>query len=93
VNNVYSFRKEQACRDPLNLIAVLQRQRRLSLPRAFAAAARIYNADLDRFDARVAALRYGAGTSPSEIAYADGLVRWIYGNLAWTQLSRRYRSA
>lgn len=91
VNDVGSFDKEHDAGDPLNLVAVLMGDRRLSLPHAFAAAAALYNDDLAAFLAARDRFAAASGTSATERAYADGLVTWVHGNYAWTQTSRRYQ--
>lgn len=91
VNDIWSYEKEHGDEDLLNLVAVLQHDRKLTLPHAFAAAAALYNDDLQSF--RVLRERFVARptTSAREVAYADGLLAWVNGNHAWTQTSHRYR--
>ena len=92
VNDIWSYEKELGeDEDPLNLVAVLMHDRKLTLPHAFAAAAALYNDDLKAFLELRDQFAAEASTSARELAYVDGLLTWVHGNHAWTQTSHRYR--
>lgn len=90
VNDIFSFDKEAGDDDPLNLVAVLMGEGKLSMRRAFDAAASVYNDDLAAFTALHDRFVARADTSADERAYARGLAAWVHGNHAWTQTSQRY---
>jgi 5-epi-alpha-selinene synthase len=90
VNDVYSYAKETKDSDPLNLVAVIAGQYRLSITEAFGAAAEIFNADMEDFDLRSSELAVAASSSDALRAYVRGLADWVHGNTAWTGVSRRY---
>lgn len=46
LNDIYSFKKESANNDPLNLISILIASNKLSIKEAFNAAVEVYNKDL-----------------------------------------------
>jgi hypothetical protein len=91
VNDIFSYHKESSDDDSLNLVAVLMGDRKLTLPRAFAAAAELYNDDRRAFLALRDAFCARPDVDDVARAYVDGLVAWVHGNHAWTQTSQRYR--
>jgi hypothetical protein len=89
VNDIYSFPKERADADPLNLVTVLKRQYGLTADEAMGAAVQVFEIDLAIFDASCAKLRETPLRSSVE-AYLRGLDQWVHGNTAWTATSGRY---
>lgn len=87
-NDIYSFKKESDDGDPMNLVSVLARQYQLDLGEAFGAAAEVFNTDWALYQEERAHLL--ALKSEALNSYAGGLEEWIFGNLSWTALCRRY---
>lgn len=92
VNDIFSFEKEQAEGDPLNLVHVLAVERGLDPAAAFDAAAALYREDHARFASGAAAFLDDASRSEAEHRYVRGMMTWVRGNLAWTVTSGRYGS-
>jgi hypothetical protein len=90
VNDVYSFAKESAAGDPLNLVSVLARQYRLSVHEAVGAAAEVFNTDLAILEELTHRLAGGLSGSDPLSVYLTGVHDWVQGNLAWTGLCGRY---
>lgn len=88
VNDLYSFPKEHAAGDPLNLVNALSKQYRISLEDALDQGAQVYNLDYDQLDEKIEALR--SGGSDALVLYLDALTDWVDGNRAWTRLCDRY---
>jgi hypothetical protein len=89
VNDIYSFPKEKHDADPLNLVTVLSKERRLGEGDAIDAAIALFNAELEQFNDLTVRIRQRAVT-PALDAYLTGLSDWVYGNGQWTQLCGRY---
>ena len=89
VNDVYSFPKELADKEPLNIVAALACERELGPADALEAAADLFNADYARFD-RLVAIALSDSPSVGVARYVDGLCDWVMGNRAWTKLCGRY---
>jgi hypothetical protein len=90
INDVFSYRKESAAGDPLNLVAVLKNQYSLSAEEAFEAAVNVFRDELSVLEEQSALLREG-GLSPTLDRYLTGLEDWLHGNLAWSSTCARYR--
>ncbi|MFK7986151.1 MAG: hypothetical protein AB8I08_08970 [Sandaracinaceae bacterium] len=88
VNDLYSFPKEYAAGDRLNLVNALSGQFGLGLEDALDEAAQVYNLDYDQLDAVIAEL--SPSGSPELRRYLEALVDWVDGNRAWTRLCERY---
>ena len=90
VNDIYSFPKEREDGEPLNIVAAIVHERGLSPADALQAAIDRYNADFARFDDFIMdACEQLPG--PAVRDKLTGLLDWVHGNRAWTQLCGRYR--
>lgn len=89
VNDVYSFPKEAAAQDPLNLVITLATEYRLDVREALEQAVEVYNLDLLELERIIDEVR---ATRPSSalVAYLEGLLAWVHGNRIWTRLCGRY---
>lgn len=90
VNDIYSYPKEVALGDPMNLVAALARAHDLDPADAVTEAVAIYNTDLERLDSLVGAIQRRFA-SPALQRHLDDLVAWVHGNRAWTHQCGRYR--
>jgi len=91
VNDLYSFPKERAAREPMNLVSILELHYGLDSADALGAAAEVFNTDLAVFE-HVADIIREKNPSARVRGYLDGLDDWVHGNSAWTGLSGRYRA-
>jgi hypothetical protein len=89
VNDIYSYPNELAAGDPLNLVIALAGNR-LRPDEALAEAVELYNAELADLERIVEGIRASDG-SRALATYLDGLLDWVHGNCAWTELCGRYR--
>ena len=89
VNDVYSYPKESAAGDPLNLVIVLCSLYEIEPAVALELATEIYNLDLLEFE-RMALEVEASGCSVELREYFRGLADWIHGNRVWTKLCGRY---
>lgn len=86
VNDIYSYPKELADSDGLNLVAITLRTTP-NLERSLQQVVARYNRELEEFE--LMARRYC--TSDSHTAsYLDDLAMWVHGNRAWTRVCGRY---
>ena len=92
-NDIYSYNKECGERDPINLVQVMRHEHDIDAEAGRMAAIRVYQADLARFGVLRARYDAAPGTSAIERAYSRSLEDWIWGNVAWSQATVRYRSA
>jgi hypothetical protein len=90
VNDVYSFPKELAAGDPLNLIATLEREYGLTVEEAFGAASEVYNEDLRLLELDSERAVDESGGSDAVRAFMRGLHEWVDGNHEWTGSCGRY---
>ncbi|HEX6242975.1 MAG TPA: hypothetical protein VFZ61_18810 [Polyangiales bacterium] len=89
VNDVYSFPKEAAAQDPLNLVITLANEYQLDVREALEQAVEVYNLDLLELERIIDEVR---ATCPSDalMGYLQGLLEWVHGNRIWTRLCGRY---
>lgn len=87
-NDIYSYKKEANDGDGMNVVAVLKRQYGLDSAEAYGATAEVFNVDWTLFQQEKSLLL--ELESPALSEYAEGLEEWIFGNLQWTALCRRY---
>ena len=79
VNDVYSFPKEAADGDPLNLVAVLMHEREVGALAALDMALELYARDLVRFEALLARAR-AQGVAEATDAILRGIERYVQGS-------------
>lgn len=89
VNDVYSFPKEAAASDPLNLVITLANEYRLGIPEALEQAVEVYNLDLEELERLIDLVRASPATDALN-GYLQGLLDWVHGNRIWTRLCGRY---
>lgn len=89
VNDVFSFEKEYAAGDPLNVVQVLAAEGQLSLTAAFDEVAALYRRESAAFTSHAEEF-LAAERSEAERRYLRSLMTWVRGNLAWTETSGRY---
>ncbi len=92
VNDLYSYKKETSDHDPINLVTVLREQRKLTVDDAQAAAVKLFYEDLASFRALRAEFDRARDTSELERRYTQGLEDWVFGNMAWSQNTLRYKN-
>jgi hypothetical protein len=92
VNDVYSFPKEHADDEPMNLVSVLASQYDLSPGEALRTATHVFNTDWAVLDDLSETLREEC-PSLTLRAYLSGIEDWVHGNRAWTSLCGRYTPA
>lgn len=90
VNDLYSYPKEVAQRDPMNLVAAISGARGLTPVDAVHAAVEAYNRDLDRLQACSAAIQTSSPSAGLQ-QYMGDLIAWVHGNRAWTHQCGRYQ--
>lgn len=89
VNDVYSFPKEAAASDPLNLVITLASEYRLDIPEALEQAVEVYNLDLAELERLIDQVRANPASDALN-GYLQGLLDWVHGNRIWTRLCGRY---
>lgn len=90
VNDIYSFPKELAANDPLNLVIALAVEHNFtSTMEALELAAIMYNMELEHLESQIDCIIKN-GCSSQLTGYLDGLLRWVHGNRLWTKLCGRY---
>ena len=92
VNDLYSYPKEHAAGDPLNLVQAIAHRDRLPPQEAIDRVVRLYNDELRQFEA-LAHAASRAGGSAGRRRYVVGVLRhWVHANRWWTQHCGRYLS-
>lgn len=91
-NDIYSYLKESALKDPHNLVGLLAVSRGLSVPAALAEAAIMHNREVDRFLRIESRLLPRLADFPDAVRFTQMLRRWIRSNLDWSLRSARYET-
>ncbi|GGU10766.1 hypothetical protein GCM10010272_64670 [Streptomyces lateritius] len=89
VNDLHSFAKETADRDPLNIVTVLAQELDLDMGSAAAAAAEEFDKELRLLEEDCREVRAEFPTD-STFSVTGGLLDWVHGNSAWTGMCARY---
>ena len=93
-NDITSFRKERSHGDVHNLVIALQHERSLTPDEAIAAAARMHDAEVQRFiDLAPSLPSFGAAIDDDLARYVGVLRSWMRGHLDWSRESGRYAQA
>ncbi|HTJ40286.1 MAG TPA: hypothetical protein VL738_44380 [Dactylosporangium sp.] len=91
-NDLISWPKEAAIGDHHNIVFAMQREHRLSLPDAVAAAVAEHDAHMIEFQVARDRLETRHWDDRAAIVGITDLVHWIRGNLDWSLESGRYSS-
>lgn len=91
-NDIYSYLKESALKDPHNLVGLLAEHRGLSIPEALAEAAIMHNREVDRFVRIESRLVPRLADFPEAVRFTEMLRSWIRSNLDWSLRSARYET-
>lgn len=90
VNDIYSYPKERADGEPLNIVKVIEHERGCGPEDALDEVVQWYNRDVERLERMVAGDPVATACERTR-AYLDGLRRWVHGNRQWTNMCGRYR--
>ncbi len=90
VNDIYSFPKELAANDPLNIVIALATEHGLTrTEEALEFAAIMYNFELEYLETLIDGILVN-DVSPQLREYLSGLLLWVHGNRLWTKMCGRY---